>query len=271
MQTEIEYKVDKMSVDTSMFSRIRDVNVHIRQPKGYEDKIEFYYAGTVRFKENEQPSLNGDLALLTEMYRVIGIYSDEKLTDEITSFDDLSDDIYVDVISIEDAANYIVGGCWDVITPELSNKFSGTYFFLLKPFEWLVSQDYENFEKRGLSCKGFENLPSFEKVYEAYMGYLKQLLLRRATLMAQGARVWSQVSPLCALSALMQPCIPNRLDVTAGGGKYNQESVYFSCFGDVGADRICAGVSSAKSDRGNGYHCRSVVDGTYESAIAHYH
>ena len=136
-------------------------------------------------------------------------------------------------VSEEDAANYIVGGCWDVITPEVSNKFSGTYFFLLKPLEWLVSQDYENFEKRGLSCEGFESLPTFEKVYEAYVGYLKQLLLRRATLMAQGARVWSQVSPLCALSALMQPCIPNRLDVTAGGGKYNQESVYFSCFGDT--------------------------------------
>lgn len=136
-------------------------------------------------------------------------------------------------VSKEDAANYIVGGCWDVITPDASNKFSGTYFFLLKPLEWLVAQDYEQFEKRGLSYEGFENLSTFEEVYERYVEYLQQLLLRRASLMANGARQWSKVNPLCALSALMKPCIPNRLDVTAGGGAYNQESVYFSCFGDT--------------------------------------
>ena len=136
-------------------------------------------------------------------------------------------------VSKEDATNYVVGGCWDVITPEVSNKFSGTYFFLLKPLEWLVAKDYGQFERRGLSFEGFESLPIFERVYERYVGYLKQLLLRRAILMANGSRQWSKVNPLCALSALMQSCVPNRLDITAGGGKYNQESVYFSCFGDT--------------------------------------
>lgn len=87
-------------------------------------------------------------------------------------------------------------------------------------------------EERELEYEGFENIEDFEILYSVYMGYLKKLLMRKALPMSRGAREWHNVNPLCALSALMQPCIPKRTDITNGAGKYNQECIYFSYLGD---------------------------------------
>ena len=132
-----------------------------------------------------------------------------------------------------DAAQYCVGGCWDAITPDVSIKFSGEYLNLLKPLTWLIDCSYDVMKKRGLRYEGIEECATFEEVYNTYLNNVKKLVWRKLELMRKGATVWCQVNPLCCLSALMETCVAKRLDVTAGGGKYNWESVYFSFFGDV--------------------------------------
>ena len=132
-----------------------------------------------------------------------------------------------------DAVQYCVGGCWDAITPDVSIKFSGEYLNLLKPLTWLLDRSYEVMEKRGLRHECVEACTTFEEFYNIYLDNVKKLVWRKLDLMRKGASVWHQVNPLCGLSALMETCISKCLDVTAGGGKYNWESVYFSFFGDV--------------------------------------
>jgi pyruvate-formate lyase len=41
---------------------------------------------------------------------------------------------------LKDARNYIVGGCWDALTPDYNNKYSGECFFLVHPLLWLMKK-----------------------------------------------------------------------------------------------------------------------------------
>ncbi|MBO5198329.1 MAG: hypothetical protein J6B85_07405 [Lachnospiraceae bacterium] len=132
-----------------------------------------------------------------------------------------------------DAVNYVVGGCWDVLTPDVSIKFSGEYLNILKPLEWAIHNKTQLMQENELYFEPLENLESFEELYTRYVGYVRRLLVRKAAPMSRGSREWHKVNPTCALSALMETCIPKRRDITEDGGKYNRECVYFSGFSEV--------------------------------------
>ena len=136
-------------------------------------------------------------------------------------------------IEKEDACNYIVSGCWDALTPDASNKFSGEYLNILKPFEWSIHREDELMAENELYCEPIDGAKNFEEVYALYKSFVKKLLLRKAEPMSRASRLWHTVNPTAALSALMQTCITKRLDLTNGGGKYNRECVYLCGFAEV--------------------------------------
>ncbi|MBQ8371600.1 MAG: hypothetical protein IJX38_01490 [Clostridia bacterium] len=133
----------------------------------------------------------------------------------------------------EDAVDYVIGGCWDALTPDVANRFSGEYLNILVPLEWMVHEEYGEMEKNELDFGTFRDVLSFEELYEKYIRAIRLLLERKAGPMSVGSRKWCEVNPLATLSALMQPCIPKKTDITAGGGKYNRECVYFCGFAEV--------------------------------------
>lgn len=132
-----------------------------------------------------------------------------------------------------DARNYLVGGCWDALTPDFNNKFSGEYFHLTTPFTMLMQPDGGFLKEINIDYTTFENAKTFDELYYSYLGVIRQILNRKAHCQNRGSKVWERVSPACALSALMEPCIPMRKDMTAGGIKYSRECVYFTCFGEI--------------------------------------
>lgn len=136
-------------------------------------------------------------------------------------------------IEPRDAINYVVGGCWDPQTPDCSNKFNGEYVNLLRPLEWAIHQPTESMEENELIFEPLDDADSFEELYERYLSYVHRVLMRKAVPMAEGSKLWHEVNPTCALSALLETCIQKRRDMTAGGGKYNRESVYFTGFAEV--------------------------------------
>lgn len=136
-------------------------------------------------------------------------------------------------IELKDARNYVVGGCWDLLTPDFGTKFSGEYLSILRPFEWAVHRDFEKIEQHKLMIKPFDNAESFEEIYESYIACIRQLLLRKAGPMSTGSREWYKVNPAPVFSSLMSPCLGKLRDITADGGKYNRECVYFSGFAEV--------------------------------------
>lgn len=134
---------------------------------------------------------------------------------------------------LKDARGYVVGGCWDPLTPDYNNKFSGEYLSLIIPFTDLMKPDGGVLNELDIDHVPFSEAESFDELYNSYLGVIGQLLARKYTLQNNGSRIWDRVNPACALSALMETCIPMRKDVTAGGIKYSRESTYYTCFAEA--------------------------------------
>lgn len=133
----------------------------------------------------------------------------------------------------DDAVDYVVGGCWDAITPDYSNKFSGEYMNILRLLEWSIHRKTEAMERNELTLPDLEGAEDFDTLYRRYLQAVKELLWRKAGPMAAGSRAWVRVNPMPAFSALMVPPIQKRRDITDNGGKYNRECVYFTNFAEV--------------------------------------
>ena len=131
-----------------------------------------------------------------------------------------------------DAVDYVVGGCWDPLTPDTAVKFSGEYLNLIYPLD-LAIQEGDRIASSELQFESFEDNDSFEQIYQKYINSIRTVLMRKAGPMSVAGRIWHKVNPAPTLSALMEPCIPNRKDMTNGGTKYNRESVYFCGFAEA--------------------------------------
>ena len=134
---------------------------------------------------------------------------------------------------LKDARGYLVGGCWDTLTPDYNNKYSGEYFYLTTPFLDLMEPDGGNLKQMDLNYVEFAKAKDFDELYNSYLGVIGQILRRKHLLQKEGSKIWDQVSPACTLSALMQTCIDMRKDMTAGGIKYSREAVYYTCFAEI--------------------------------------
>lgn len=136
-------------------------------------------------------------------------------------------------IALNEARDYAVGGCWDVLIPDVFHKFSGEYLNILRLFEYAVHGDTARFEGFGLPDPHLEAAVDFEDFYHRFLGAVRCLAGRKAEAISCGSRLWHELNPMGALSALMQPCMDACRDLTAGGGRYNWESLYFCGFSEI--------------------------------------
>ncbi len=134
---------------------------------------------------------------------------------------------------LKDARNYAIGGCWDVHVGNCGKKFGGDYLNILRPLEWAIHQPTELMEANGISFDSYENISSFEEFYEKYLKDVSKMMHHKARVVAINGKSWSLVSPNCAFSALTEGCIENRCDFTAGGSKYNFDTMLLTGFPDV--------------------------------------
>ncbi len=142
-------------------------------------------------------------------------------------------------IEVADARQYAVGGCWDILLPDLYIHNSGEYFNVLAPLLWSIHRYKQPMQECNIFFEPLEEVGSFEELYTRYLGGVRRIAVQKAALQSRGARVWHRVNPLGAMSALMEPCIPKKRDITAGAGKYNSEVAYFILFAET-ADTLLA-------------------------------
>ena len=135
-------------------------------------------------------------------------------------------------IDLKDARDYAVGGCWDILLQNVAIHNSGEYVNILRPLQWSIHKDFESMTRSGFDFESLEEIGTFEEIYRRYLGFVRRVLMSKASIISYGAKQWHKVNPVGAISALMEPCIPNKLDVTAGGGKYNRETAYFCGFAE---------------------------------------
>ncbi|MBQ1264067.1 MAG: hypothetical protein IIY04_01450, partial [Oscillospiraceae bacterium] len=136
-------------------------------------------------------------------------------------------------IALEDARDYVIGGCWDCLIPKLGKRAAGEYFNILKVLELTVNMPQDQLDDNELEFEGIEQAQSFEEVYDIFMRNVKYLAHRKAEAECWGSRMWSQVTPICLNSALMRRCLDVRKDLTANGQVMNKEGIDFSGTPDV--------------------------------------
>ena len=131
------------------------------------------------------------------------------------------------------ARDYVVGGCWDILIPDVFHKFSGEYLNVLQLFECAIHRDAARLALHEIPDPRLDEAVDFEDFYMRVLSLARLLLERKAEAVAFGSRLWHRVNPMGAFSALTEPCLPRRRDITAGGGLYNWESTYFCGFAEI--------------------------------------
>ncbi len=130
--------------------------------------------------------------------------------------------------TIEEARDYMVSGCWGIITNQ--EKYDhANYLNLLKPFEFALHNLTDKIKKVGIDFKSFDECKSFEEIYKAVVENSRRLLTERINITKQGGRIFSKVDRFPIFSSTIENCLESRAEYTMGGAKYNDD--YYLMFG----------------------------------------
>lgn len=129
-------------------------------------------------------------------------------------------------ISLKDARNYCLLGCWEPVIPEATNEHCG-YVNLLKILELSVYGDWEHEE---IKLQSIKNGIDFEEVYRIVLKNMDTVLSHKCQAAYQGRGIWKEVDPMLLVSSSYESCMQKKRDYTAGGMKYQIDEL------------VCAGV-----------------------------
>lgn len=135
--------------------------------------------------------------------------------------------------TLEDARDYIVTGCWGMMTNGNMKDDQGNYVNLLKAFEMSVHRDTDAMAECALFFEPLDGAQSFEEVYAATVENFRRLCRARNEMTLRGKGVWPAVCPLPLTSAAMKGCLEGRRDLTNGGCTYHNETYMMVGFPNI--------------------------------------
>ena len=120
---------------------------------------------------------------------------------------------------IEEAREYLVTGCWGIACYQ--EKYDhGSYFNLLKPFEFALHKLYDKIQKVGIDFKVFEGDESFEELYKKLLYNIEAMLRSRNDIIRKGIGIRNSIVSHPIFSSTLENCIERRANFTDGGEKY---------------------------------------------------
>ncbi len=120
----------------------------------------------------------------------------------------------------EEARDFLITGCWGIVSNGVEKTDAGFYVNILKPLEYMLHAKRDIIEKIKIPFETLEDAESFEEVYETLCRNILLLMNERTRVLTLGGHVWDKVDPLTIFSSTFGNCIENRRDYTAGGAKY---------------------------------------------------
>ncbi|MBE6733712.1 MAG: hypothetical protein E7561_06935 [Ruminococcaceae bacterium] len=138
--------------------------------------------------------------------------------------------------TVQDARNYLTSGCWDITIEGCEKKPCAEYFNLMRPLEAAIHRDClpENrIPPKSITVSHIETAQNFEELYNMILKDIYAILEYKRNAIYIGYRIWSDICPNPFYSICMKECLENRKDVTAGGAKYNPNTVYFAGFANL--------------------------------------
>ena len=146
--------------------------------------------------------------------------------------------------SVEDARDYQVVGC---VEPDATGKEYGwhdaAYFNMNKVLELAINHGrcIETGEPLGIDTGGLEEFETFDEVLEAYDLQMEYWCNQMIAMLNKIDLIHQEIKPLPFLSTLIEGCVENGVDATAGGAKYN-----FSGPQGVGIGSVGDGLATIK-------------------------
>ena len=126
---------------------------------------------------------------------------------------------------IEDARNYVAGGCWEIMLEGCEHSAGANCYVNLTRIMDMSIHDHPELASTGVICNKLDDCKDFEEVYQTAVGNATRALRQMCTFIGKNGVVWPQVSPSPFFSACLADCLENRTDYTAGGGRYNPHGV----------------------------------------------
>lgn len=127
---------------------------------------------------------------------------------------------------VEDAANYMAGGCWEIIL-ESAEQSEGAhcYFSLGRVMDLVIQSTAEEEEKLGLRFIRPDKAENFEEFYSICLSQAEMALRSMLEDLAKYGKLWREINPAPFLSVCMKNCVESGKDYTAGGAKYSPHGV----------------------------------------------
>ena len=123
---------------------------------------------------------------------------------------------------VEEARDYMVAGCWDVVTYQEKSDH-GSYLNLLKPFEYSIHNLQDKMEAVGIFFEPIDGCPDFEAVYQVTLRNCERLLDAKLDVQTRGGGILHKVERFPIFSSTLEGCLESRRDFAQGGGKYNDD------------------------------------------------
>lgn len=125
--------------------------------------------------------------------------------------------------TVEDARDYIITGCWGMMTYGNIRDDHGNYVNILKPFEFAIHRSFDKMKKVGLTFETFDDAEDFEELYARVVRNCRVLLKERNRMTLEGKPLWHKLNPMPLSSSVLDDCIGNKKDLSNGGCKYHDE------------------------------------------------
>ncbi len=133
--------------------------------------------------------------------------------------------------SLEDAREYVAGGCWEVILEGHEHSAGANcYFNLLRIMDMSIHDHPEIESEMGIICNKIDHVEDFEEVYGIVLKNVIRNIREMCMIIQRNGSIWSQVNPAPLFSACLSDCLKNRKDYTAGGGRYNPHGLPLAGF-----------------------------------------
>lgn len=134
----------------------------------------------------------------------------------------------------EDALQYAIGACWEVIVEGCEHSAGANcYFNLLRILELSIHDEPDVVAETGVRCRKLDSCTSFEEVYRCFLENVLREVRRMCHTIETVGRFWPEVNPSPFFSACMKDCLRNHRDYTAGGGRYNPHALPFAAFANA--------------------------------------
>ena len=134
---------------------------------------------------------------------------------------------------IEEARDYLITGCWAIMSNGKEKIEDGTYVNILKVLEYTLHNRTDKMREVGMTFAPVDRAESFEEVYRIYCANVRVLFEERCRVWREGGQIWQKVDPLPIFSSTMEDCIGKHKDYTAGGARYRDSRFELMGFPNV--------------------------------------